>query len=120
MEISVKSLLIATLWLGAIGAPASAHHSFAMFDQKKEQTLNNAVVMQFKWANPHVYIVVKNDEKTYTVECGSPSNMREAGWKFSTLKIGDKVDLVIHPLRNGQPGGSLQSVILDGKKMQAF
>jgi hypothetical protein len=36
--------------------------------------------------------------------------MLRNGWKPSTLKAGDKVTLTMHPLRNGNPGGSLVRV----------
>jgi hypothetical protein len=42
--------------------------------------------------------------------------MTRAGWKSSTLKPGDKVTLVMHPLKSGKPSGSLVSVMVpDGR-----
>ncbi|MNC92044.1 hypothetical protein D3C83_84030 [compost metagenome] len=38
------------------------------------------------------------------------------GWKFNTLKKGDKVTAVVSPLRNGEPGSLLTRVTLaDGR-----
>ena len=54
----MKRALIAPTILGiALGAagPALAHHSFAMFDQKKVLTLEGTV-SQFQWTNPHAFI----------------------------------------------------------------
>jgi hypothetical protein len=34
---------------------ASAHHSFAMFDQTERVTLKGAV-QEFQWTNPHAFI----------------------------------------------------------------
>src|SRR5687768_2992113 len=42
--------------LTAAGA-ATAHHSFGMFDQKKEVTLE-ATVVEYRWKNPHTHLVV--------------------------------------------------------------
>jgi hypothetical protein len=42
--------------------------------------------------------------------------MTRNGWKSTTLKPGDKVTLVMHPLRSGKPSGSLVRVTLpDGR-----
>jgi hypothetical protein len=37
---------------------AQAHHSSAMFDDKKSITIEGPV-SKFEWSNPHVYIYVK-------------------------------------------------------------
>ncbi|MCF8709638.1 DUF6152 family protein [Rhizorhapis sp. SPR117] len=92
-----------------------------MFDQNKSVELKNVAVARFQWANPHVFVVVKDGGTTYTLECGSPSNMRETGWKFNTLKSGDKIDVVFFPLRNGKPGGALKlATLANGKKLEAW
>ncbi|MBU0554897.1 MAG: hypothetical protein KKD64_06390 [Alphaproteobacteria bacterium] len=105
----------------AISLPALAHHSFAMFDQTKATELKGVTVVRFQWANPHVFLVVKSGGETFALECNSPSLMTQAGWKFNTLKAGDKVDISFFPLRNGKPGGALTVVTLgNGKKLDAW
>ena len=37
------------------GAPVSAHHSFAMFDNKQSLTLAGTV-KEFQWTNPHLSV----------------------------------------------------------------
>jgi len=50
------------------------------------------------------------------VELGSPSILMQGGWKFSDVKVGDKLTAVINPLRNGDAGGLLSQVTLrDGR-----
>lgn len=101
--------------------PALAHHSFAMFDKTKVSELKNVTVTQFQWANPHVYVTVLNGGTSYTLECGSPSNMRQSGWKFDSLKGGDKIDVAFYPLRDGKPGGALKvATLAGGKKLEAW
>ena len=39
---------------------------------------------------------------------GSPSILQQSGWKFSSLKKGDKTTLIINPLKNGKAGGFSQ------------
>lgn len=107
--------------LVAVGVPAMAHHSFAMFDQTKITELKSVAVEQFQWSNPHVFVVVKSGGERYTLECNSPSNMTRAGWKFNTIKAGDKIDITFYPLRNGKPGGALKvATLADGRKLDAW
>ncbi len=113
-----KSALAIGLIVSAV--PAASHHSFAMFDQTKPAELKKVIVVRFAWANPHVFVVVKNGQTTYTLECSSPALLQREGWKFNTLKVGDRIDVVFNPLRNGKPGGALTLATLpDGRKLVA-
>ena len=105
----------------ATGMPAFAHHSFALFDHENRVTVTGTVV-KFDWTNPHVFIQLEVPDGTagkhYTVECASPNVLTRVGWKFSDIKQGDKVTLLINPLRNGQPGGMLEKATLaDGREL---
>ena len=100
---------------------ALAHHSFVMFDTSKQVTLAGAVT-SFEWTNPHTYIEldVPGDTgvKHWSIELGSPSILRNSGWKHTTLKPGDKVTLIVNPLKNGNPGGLLfEAELPDGTKL---
>ncbi len=93
--------------------PALAHHSFTMFDQSKKVTLQGTV-KEFLWTNPHVFIqlLVKNEqggEDEWSIEMTSPEHLARAGWRPGTLKAGEKVTIVIHPLHNSQKGGEYLS-----------
>lgn len=111
MRASCRRILLAGL-VGALltaGGAASAHHSFAMFDQKTSVTLQGAV-RDFIWSNPHVFIQLmaadaKGRQQEWSIEMSSPEHLSRAGWKHGTLKPGDKVTLVIHPTRDGVKGG---------------
>jgi hypothetical protein len=116
-------LVLLGLVLLGVGAtlPASAHHSFALFDHQNRVTVTGTVV-KFEWTNPHVFIqlaVADGTQSTrYTVECASPNVLTRVGWKFNDVKQGDKVTLLINPLRNGQPGGMLEKATLaDGREL---
>ena len=92
---------------------ALAHHSFAMFDQSKSVTLQGTI-KDFRWNNPHVFIqlLVKaadGSEAEWSIEMTSPEHLARVGWKPGTLKPGDKVTLVIHPMRDGSAGGQYLS-----------
>src|SRR5690349_8803774 len=115
----------AVLALGAILIvagiePVLAHHSYAAFDRDKKVTLTG-VVKEFQWNNPHAWIQMmvadaKGRQVEWGVECGSPNMMARTGWKRTTLKAGDKIVVVLNPLKDGRPNGSLVTVTLaDGK-----
>ncbi len=100
---------------------ALAHHSFAMFDSEHQVKLAGTV-KSFEWANPHVYIELDatgedGSTKDYTVECANPGILNRIGWKFNMIKPGDKITVIIAPLKTGEPGGLLKQVTLpDGRK----
>ena len=103
-----------------LACPVQAHHSFAMFNKERLATIKG-VVSNVEWRNPHVYIFVgvpdgKGGTTQYAVECNSPNVLIRAGWKVNTVKQGDSVSIGLYPLRNGQPGGLLDSVTLANGK----
>jgi len=102
-----------------------AHHSAAMFNAAQDVELKG-VVKTYKFENPHVNIVITvHDEKTGTntdwyVEAASVRGLAMAGWRRSTLKTGDTVTIVAHPLRDGQPGANLvKATLSDGTTLAA-
>lgn len=117
MKFVSKVAVILSLGLAASAAPAIAHHSFAMFDQDKVVSLKGVKVVQFKWGNPHVFVVVESDNIRYALECASPSAMNSIGWKHNTLKAGDTIDVTMFPLRSGKPGGALKAATLPNGKV---
>jgi hypothetical protein len=113
-------LALIAIALAGLSSPLLAHHSFAMFDTGRRITLAGTVTA-FEWTNPHVYIEldVPDDKATvkhWTVELGSPSILMQGGWKFSDVKVGDKISVNLSPLRSGEPGGLLAQITLrDGR-----
>jgi len=120
MKTAIFSAAAAALTLFATGA--SAHHSFAMFDQTKETTLNGTL-KELQWTNPHIWVqVMVKDPATgkdieWSIEGGSPNNLARKGWSRNAMKAGDAVVVVIHPLKNGEHGGSLVKVTVNGQTL---
>ena len=107
--------------LAAVAAPAIAHHSAAMFDASRSVE-TKGVVKEFLWTNPHSFLVVTVRQKgkpvDYSFEANGPGYLVRNGWKRESLKPGDAVTVVSHPLRDGRPGGDLVEVTLaDGRKL---
>jgi hypothetical protein len=115
-------LAAATLAVLLFAGTALAHHSPIVFDRTKQVTLTG-VVTEFRWGNPHSWIhvdVTDADGKVanWGVEMDPASHLARDGWRSSTLKPGDKVTIVVFPLRNDEKGGQYRSITLpDGKKL---
>jgi hypothetical protein len=111
--------LVAAGIFGAV-SPVLAHHSFTMFDMTKRLTLIGTV-SSFEWTNPHSYIEIdvpdeKGAVKHWSIELGSPSILMQSGWKFNSIKAGEKLTLIINPMKSGQAGGFLSTATLpDGR-----
>ncbi|MEO5597639.1 MAG: DUF6152 family protein [Novosphingobium sp.] len=121
----IAATLALAVAVGAISVPALAHHSFAMFDQTRIAQKPKVTVAEFRFTNPHSFVVVNVQEGSlvtrYVFECSSVNMMSRAGWKFNTLKAGDKVDVAFYPLRNGKPGGMLKTIkVADGRTLSAW
>lgn len=115
-----RSLFVSAATL-MLALSVSAHHSGAMFDQSKQQTLTGTV-KEFQWTNPHSWIqlLVSTDNGTeeWSIEMAGPPALYRDGWRPSTLKQGDKVEVVINPTRDGSKGGNFISGIgPDGKPL---
>ena len=98
---SRASVLVMAALLGAL--PATAHHTGAMFDRQKSITLSGTVKM-FQWTNPHCWIELlvpgQNGAVEWSIEMGPPIDLFRNGWKPETLKAGDKITVVVHPMRD--------------------
>ena len=110
-----KLLLFAAVMMLGSGS-AWAHHSFAMFDLEKETTLEG-VVKEFSYKDPHVWLQVltpngQGGTTEWSLEMGAPGMLTRTGWKSSMLKAGDKVTVVLNPLKSGAPSGRLVRVTL--------
>jgi Family of unknown function (DUF6152) len=110
MRASTVALL--TVGIFTLSTPTVAHHSFAMFDASREIQLRGTV-REFRWTNPHAFvqIIAANEglEGEWSIEMTSPEHLWRIGWKPGTIRPGDKITLVVHPLRNGAHGGQFLS-----------
>jgi hypothetical protein len=120
-KVPIVNKPIALMLLAAITgviAPASAHHSYAMFDANKLVTLD-ATVKEFQWTNPHSWLQVmiaddKGVAEEWSLELGPLVVLHRWGWKPHSLNPGDKVKVSLNPLRDGSHGGRLMSIVLPG------
>lgn len=115
VKFMVAGLAFAAL-LAAV--PAFAHHSFAMFDNSKWIIVKGTVV-EYRWENPHTHIIVNVAKGTdavapgsWDIEGASINIMARQGWNKISLKVGDPITAVAHPLKSGDKGCSLSYIVL--------
>ena len=106
MRSRVAALLIAAA-CAVTTVPAIAHHSGAMFEEKKEVTLTG-VVKEFQFTNPHSWLLVDvkgADGKvtTWGFEAEGPSSMTRAGIRLKDFTPGTAVTITGRPMKDGRP-----------------
>ena len=100
---------------------AGAHHSFAMFDRSKTETIAGTV-KGVELINPHGWlrVMVSNAngvDSEWPVELGGAGQLERLGWSQNAVHPGDKVMVQLHPLRDGSYGGQLVAVTLPNGKV---
>jgi len=88
-------------------APASAHHSSALFDTAKQVTLDG-VITKYDWRNPHVYMAIRvtgadGGAVDQQIEAGASSVLLPLGLTPDAVAIGERVTVRGNPSRSG-PG----------------
>jgi len=122
MQTAAKAAVLAAALLAAGAAPASAHHAFSMFALDQNVTVTGTI-KDYQFKMPHVWfylVVPTKDGKTeeWGFECHSPNLVARKGWTMGTLKPGDKITVMMHPMRDGSKAGSVAYVTLaDGKTL---
>jgi hypothetical protein len=107
--------IIAVVAFGGSG-PLTAHHSTAMFNLESRITLNGTV-KAFQWTNPHIWLQVvaarpHGGPAQWSHEGGSPNTLSRQGWKKTTFNYGDKITVVMNPMKDGTHAGLLVNVKL--------
>ena len=121
----MRSAIMKCMVLLAAAMPAWAHHSAAMFDDKKEITLSG-VIAEFQYTNPHswLFVEVKNPDGSVTkwgFEAEGPSTLARAGIGKGDLVPGQKITITGHPMRDGRPAASwVRATREDGKVLIPF
>jgi hypothetical protein len=102
-----------------VAAPASAHHSYAMFAVNKQVSVEGTV-KQFMWTNPHSWIRLEvmdpaGKPQEWAVEMSSLTILVARGWNPKTVQPGDKIRMTVHPMKSGLPGGDFVSLDSGGR-----
>jgi hypothetical protein len=119
--LAVKVVTIFGISFLSFAVPASAHHSFAPFEEDLQIVLSGTVT-NFQWTNPHIYIEVdavddSGDVRNWLIECANTTILNRVGWKWNMIEEGDEISVIVAPLRNGEPAALLKRVRLaDGSE----
>ena len=120
-RITLRVLSIATAGLLALSGAAVAHHSAVAFD--KERTVEvTGEVTRFVWRNPHMAInmEVTNDSgetELWKIEGPGTTVLSRQGFNRSSINNGDRITVVVNPMKTSQPGGLLAAITLaDGTR----
>jgi len=97
-----------------VATSALAHHSNSAFDGDKVTVLTGTVV-EWKWTNPHVWIILSVDDgkggkAQWSIEGRTPGQLVRAGWSKTTLKTGETITVDFSPAKDGSPTGLLTRV----------
>ena len=102
--LAVAVFAAAIAWL----LPAWGHHSHGNY-RMTEYTPLTGVVKEMHWLNPHtwIYLEVSGEDgevNLWAMEGGSPNSLVKHGWSKDDVKIGDKISVRCHRLRDGSNG----------------
>jgi hypothetical protein len=97
----------------SFAASAYAHHSHAMYDSEKLETVTGTISKVF-FGNPHVYVQLRDASygkggkpmPVYNLEMSAVGHMVSMGVTATTFKVGEVLVMDVQPLRNGDPGGA--------------
>jgi hypothetical protein len=93
---------------------AEAHHSNSAFYVDKVITIKG-VVKDFKWANPHVWIIMtvddgKGNKVDWKVEGRPPGILGRAGWTPKSLQPGETITVDLSPAKDDTASGLIARV----------
>jgi hypothetical protein len=119
-----RKLLIGLI--GAFALPASAHHSFAIYDMQQD-VIFEGVVESLKFRNPHVALTMKVTKDDGTIEIvdfveGAPANMLvRLGLRPELIAPGQAITAIGAPRRDNPNAWFLNAVILpDGTRFNSL
>ena len=97
-----------------LGAAVSAHHSAIQFDFGKNVEVTG-VVKKFQAINPHMRLVLTVTDARGTrdieFEGHSTNNMYRGCYRDKMINIGDKITVIIAPLKDGSDGGYVTGAV---------
>jgi hypothetical protein len=95
--------------------PASAHHSFAMFDLSQHMLVEGRVT-DWNYNNPHSWLHIEvvdetGEAETWSFEGAAPVHATRQGVTGNTFRKGELVKVVMSPIRDGRRAGAMCFVV---------
>ena len=97
-----------------------SHHSTSMFDKNVIRHVD-AVVKEFQWTNPHVWIQIyienqNGKQEEWSIEGLGTNGLFRKGWRPNSFKPGDIIEIKFNPMLDGSPaGGFIGAKLTNGK-----
>jgi hypothetical protein len=114
------------LVLAVCSVPASAHHSFAIYDMAQNVEFHG-VIDTVKLRNPHMAMTLtvkgeNGEEKTIEFVEGAPANMlARLGLRPEMIPVGQEITAIGAPRRDNPDAWFLKAIILpDGTRFNAL
>src|SRR5215472_5862588 len=101
--------------------PVGSVHSASVCDESKEFKVIGAAEV-FQYTNPHSWLLidVKGEDgkvTTWGFEAEGPSTLTRSGIHVSDFKVGTKVTMTGHPMKDGRPAATwIKCVRGDGQE----
>jgi hypothetical protein len=116
-------VLVFLILLVAVSQSLMAHHSFAMYDMQKSQSMTGKLTRFIPGGNHAqlVFEVMGDDGKpvmkdgkvvVWGVETGSAANIARNGITVDSFPVGTIIGVTLHPLRDGRPFGAVGGPII--------
>jgi hypothetical protein len=118
----IKTQFLSILFFISLSSATSAHHSRSNFDLENLVEMSGEVI-QYRWANPHIYFKLKNKQgEEWNIEGHSIAGALVIGWQRDTIKVGDDIRIGVYPDKKaGKQFALLEWVITrDGVARQSF
>ena len=120
---SVVAAFVFGLCVAGLTQSAIAHHSFAMYDMQKSESMTGKLTRFIPGGNHAqlVFEVLGNDGKPlmkdgkkviWGVETGSAANIARNGITVESFPVGTIIGVTLHPLRDGRPFGAVGGPIV--------
>lgn len=123
MKAAATALLAGLLVVGA--APAWSHHEVAGYDLAHPVAVQG-VVREFVWANPHVMLYLEvatrsSGDAEWALEGDSVQALERKGWTRTSLRPGDRIQVLLAPKRDEQRAGQILRVTSsDGRTLSVY
>jgi hypothetical protein len=101
----------------AFAAPAATHHGWGSYESTKTVTVE-ATILDVKYENPHVEIVLDHNGKKYTMTLAPVFRMQNRGVPQPALIKGKKVKVEGYQSKVNDNEMRIERIVVDGKTVE--
>lgn len=109
--------LLSALALGAVAAPAIAHHGWSSYDETKPITVSGKLT-RLSWANPHGTATLVWRGKPWAIVLAPTARMEARGLTQAMIAPGKPVTLTGYARRDGTAEMRIERVTAAGRTVE--